>query len=146
MKMCVKTTLIDGDCPSCRVWLCYNWVSVLLCLGRATVLAELIWIVKIGCRHMGFQKHMHMQQMTMSSVLTQSHIQSLLTLPAEKGRVLLKLKVKRLQLSKSVKLPTVSFPSHANPYVRNVSPFIYNRVPRPLHGTRIFKGWSQKRK
>lgn len=66
---------------------------------------------------MGFQKHMHMQQMTMSSVLTQSHIQSLLTLPAEKGRVLLKLKVKRLQLSKSVKLPTVSFPSHANPYV-----------------------------
>lgn len=51
---------------------------------------------------MGFQKHMHMQKMTMSSVLTQSHIQSLLTLPAEKGHVLLKLKVKYLQLSKSV--------------------------------------------
>lgn len=66
---------------------------------------------------MGFQKHMHMQKMTMSSVLTQSHIQSLLTLPAEKGHVLLKVKVKYLQLSKSVKVPTVSFPLHANPYV-----------------------------
>lgn len=96
---------------------------------------------------MGFQKHMHMQKMTMSSVLTQSHIQSLLTLPAEKGHVLLKLKVKYLQLSKSVKVPTVSFPLHVkNLMFRNVSPFIYNQVPRPFHGTRIFKGWSQKRK
>lgn len=146
MNMCGKTTLIDGGCPSCSVWLCYNWVSVLLCHGRATVLAELIWIVKIGCRHMGFQKHMHMQKMTMSSALTQSHIQSLLTLPAEKGHVLLKLKVNIYNFPRVLKCWLSVFLYMQTLMFRNVSPFIYNQVPRPFHGTRIFKGWSQKRK
>lgn len=42
----------------------WYWVSVLPGLSRSAVWTELIWIVKPGCRHMGLQKHMHMQQMT----------------------------------------------------------------------------------
>lgn len=55
-------------------------------LGRFAVRMELIWIVKTGCRHMGFQKNMHMQQLTVSFVLTQSQeifqSQGSLVLPA----------------------------------------------------------------
>lgn len=55
-------------------------------LGRFAERTELIWIVKTGCRHMGFQKNMHMQQLTVSLVLTQSQeifqSQGSLVLPA----------------------------------------------------------------